>query len=275
MKREKGYLILDGLEKLDRPCKGKNYLYKQWILEDGIEKFFKEENELAAYKELLYSIIIRKLKRKSASYDLAKFGDKFGVITPNFNSENYPIYSIEEILKWYVKDEAKQKEMYNFEDLKMIIPCFLKSLKQEYSQELESDLMLQYLFQIIFGNSDLNPTNIEIIIAEKPIISPFYDFSDYGKISPNDKAGVFYKLNQSRQKKSMPANEEINNFLKTANSENLKLLKEYLEQIKFLNLDTYINEIEENTDHKIPFITQMVLKKEIIDNTLALERIMK
>lgn len=50
MKREKGYLILDGLEKINKPCKGKNYLYKQWFMENGIEKFFKEENELAAYK---------------------------------------------------------------------------------------------------------------------------------------------------------------------------------------------------------------------------------
>lgn len=275
MKREKGYLILDGLEKINKPCKGKNHLYKQWFIENGIEKFFKEENELAAYKGLLYSRIIRELKNQSVFYDLAKIGDRCGVISPSFNPKNYPIYSLEEILKWYIKDETKQKEMYNLEDIKMIIPCFLNDLNQEYSQELDDSLTLQYLFQIIFGNSDLNPTNIDIMIAEKPIISPFYDFSDYGKISPNDKDGIFYKLNQSRQKKPMSANEEIKNFLKTTDSKILRLLKEYLEQIKALNLDAYLNEIEETTNYKIPFITQMILKKEIVDNTLALERIMK
>lgn len=275
MEREKGYLIIDGLEKINKPCKGKNHLYKQWFIENGIEKFFKEEDELAAYKELLYSRIIRDLKKQSASYDLAKVGDKCGVISPSFNPENYPIYSLEDILKWYIKDESKQKEMYNLEDLKMIVPLFLHTLGQDYTKELEDGLTLQYLFQILFGNSDLNSTNIEIMIVEKPIIFPFYDFSDYGKISPNDKEGIFYKLNQSRQKKPMPANEEVKKFLKTTGSENLRLLKEYLEQIKTLNLDAYLNEIEETTNYKIPFITQMILKREIVDNTLAMEKIMK
>lgn len=275
MKREKGYLILDGLEKINKPCKGKNYLYKQWFMENGIEKFFKEENELAAYKELLYSKIIKELKKQSVSYDLAKIGDKYGVITSSFNPENYPIYSFEDILKWYVNDEAEQKELYNLEDLKKIMPLFLGTLSQDYTKDLDNSLTLQYLFQILFGNSDLNPTNIEIMIAEKPKMVPFYDFADYGKISPNDKEGIFYKFNHNRQKKRIPVNEEIKTFLKTANSENLRLIKEYLEQIKTFNLDSYITEIEETTNYKIPFITQMVLKKEIIDNTLALERIMK
>ncbi len=275
MKREKGYLILDGLEKMDRICKGKNYLYKQWFIENGVEKIFKEENELAAYKELFYSRIIRGLKKQSAFYDLAKIGNRYGVISPNFNFQNYPIYSLEEILKWYAKDEEKQKEIYNLEDLKIVIPSFLKILKQDCPKELNDDLLLQYMFQIIFGNSDLNPTNIEIIIAEKVCLSPFYDFSDYGKISPNDKAGIFYKLNQNRQEKPMPANNAIANFIKTTSFENLRILKEYLEQIKSLNFDAYIKEIEEQTEYEIPFITQMVLKKEVVDNTIALERILK
>ncbi len=234
--------------------------------------FFRNLN---AYKELLYSKIIKELKKQSVSYDLAKIGDKYGVITSSFNPENYPIYSFEDILKWYVNDEAEQKELYNLEDLKKIMPLFLGTLSQDYTKDLDNSLTLQYLFQILFGNSDLNPTNIEIMIAEKPKMVPFYDFADYGKISPNDKEGIFYKFNHNRQKKRIPVNEEIKTFLKTANSENLRLIKEYLEQIKTFNLDSYITEIEETTNYKIPFITQMVLKKEIIDNTLALERIMK
>ncbi len=89
------------------------YLFKSYL------------NELERYRELYYTLIIKKLGLKSPEIDLAKFKDQLGTIAKNYNPQHRESYTIVEVLSYASK--------YNLRDLPNEISNFCIEKKWNYS----------------------------------------------------------------------------------------------------------------------------------------------
>ncbi len=270
MKREKGYLKLENYQILDRNCKGKTNIYKKWLTDGNQEYFFKEENELARYKEIFYSFILQSMGFTTAEYDLATFEHKDGIISPNYNPNNYISFNMAEILRWYSKQEITKN--YNVQSLIEIVKKYIQSeTKYTFTTEMEENIVNHFLMQIFLGNSDLNATNIEMITNGQVVFSPFYDLSCCGRISPVE-TSAFYQFNYFKGPK-LNAQEMVLNFLNKGDKKHIELLKEYLERAKEINIETGLKEIQNRIECEIPYCISGILRRELRSHTTSLDTI--
>lgn len=124
MERKNGYVIIENWKKINRNFIGHNA--KGWFMNGTDEYLFKSYlNELERYRELYYTLIIKKLGLKSPEIDLAKFKDQLGTIAKNYNPQHRESYTIVEVLSYASK--------YNLRDLPNEISNFCIEKKWNYS----------------------------------------------------------------------------------------------------------------------------------------------
>ena len=288
MKRINGYLQIGDFKKIDKKIE-KSMFAKFWLTDGKKEYLFKKLNILLAYKELFYSQIIKELGLSSVKNDLAVRGKQFGIISENYNPNNYPVFSINKIVNDYWDDliEKIEKDQlfelsptisyehdYNLENLPNILKWFFSHNGLIYDSSIEEGLILQFIIQILLGNSDLRAPNIEIYVDGIPKFSPYYDFNHYGTV--NIENSMYCFLHHARQSKGKEvAKTTIENFIKTEKRKNIEQLKKYLEKTKELNLDFILNGIKEHTKAIVSEEIQLLLKKELVENLKNVDSIIK
>lgn len=259
MKRENSYLIIDDLKRKRRKVYG---AYTNGWYSDGIDDYMFKTNlsELERYKELYYSLIIRKLDLQSSEIDLAKRNNVLGIISKNYNPNHNEAFTIEEILP--------DNQKYNLRDLPNEISKFCIHKNWNYSMEtIKHSLLIQFIIQILLGNWDLVSRNIEIQYDKEKnelLFSPFYDFTFYGNIELNNPLSCYsFRDRWYNHPVDLDPMKTLENFFNRAETYELEELKKYLEKFKNINLVKNIYEMEELTEREIA----VEIKNQLIDNT--------
>lgn len=281
MQRINGYLNMGELKKLNKEIAPSLYA-KSWYTDGENEYLFKLENNYIAYKELFYSHFMKRVGFPCVEVDLAMIGNKFGIMTKNYNLNHLQVYSVQKILDKYwdeiirqINEEHKHFLIptvynayeFNLKRLPNIIDVFLIENENVKNPNTENGCLLQFIAQVIGSNTDLRATNMEIIIEEeKAIFSPLFDFGGYGEISFYRKKIVPYRFQNQiiKEGEIVSPKETLKRFLKTANKQEIEIFREYLEKAR--EETTKINEIEQEIEEKIGIflpddITSYVRKK--------------
>ncbi len=288
MERKKGYLIIDDLQKLEINVEDIGGSCEGWYT-DGEKKYlFKLEENIMAYNELFYSILLRKIGLKTVEYDLAMKGKQKGVITTNYKTNPCPSFTVEDIFKECIPFQDERRYSYYLEKIVETIRVFCKQRHFKYGGGvLEKDILTQYAIQILLGNRDLRATNMEFYFENKLKMAPFYDFGYYGYINPvletnqnnnenrdcEEKPKQTYRLSYNRVTYSLSAAQEFAYFLKKGKRKEIVLFKEYLERLKEVNLNGILKEIKEQTEHNIPKQTKEILLYQVTSNLEDIESI--
>lgn len=256
MERINGYLVVDDFQQISRKPLG--YFAEEWITDGKEEYLFKNyPAQSDRYREMFFSYILKELGLKVAEYDLARRKEIYGVISKNYNPSHFETYTIKEIIKI--------KRDYNLNDLTNVIINFCNEENWGYCVSgIKRQLLIQFIIQILLGNCDLQSKNIEIQYntqMKKIIISPFYDLSFYGNISLHENRS--YEFQYNYMEKDITPLETLVHFLNNASNNEIKLLKEYLEKIKKINLYNKIRCIEEQTKREVPY----EIKYNLIEDT--------
>ena len=290
MERINGYRNIGDFKKLNRKIVPSLYA-KAWYTDGEYEYLFKIVNSYIAYKELFYSIYMRKINFPTIEIDLAVLGNKFGIIAKNYNSNHLPCYAIEEILDEYWKEKIRKineekrfdliptinyEHDFNLERLPKIIDWFLRNHKRKSDLEQEGCL-LEFIAQVIGGNTDLRSQNMEIYIEDKAKFSPLYDFGGYGEINLQGKRFPYRFQNQRiRKKEVITPQKTLERFLKNAPKKEIEEFKKYLELARDESkVEKTIQEMKEQTNHIIPEKIETRIKKRVKQNINNIQQIVE
>ncbi len=248
MERINGYRNIGEYKKLNRQI-ACSLFAKSWYSDGENEYLFKVVSNYKAYKELFYSYFMRKINFRTVEIDLAVLGSQFGVIAKNYNPNQFPIYSVEQILnkfwdekirrinkeqKYYLASTISYEHDYNLERLPGIIDLFLLDNKNIQSPHMQEESLLQFIAQIIGGSIDLHARNLEIVIEKTAKFSPLYDFGEYGEINIKGKKSYPYRFQYKTTKEGeiIKPKETLKQFLDNATKKEIELLNEYLEKAR-------------------------------------------
>lgn len=287
MERENGYLVIDDLKKLEIDVEDIGGFCEGWYTDGEKEYLFKLEKDLMAYSELFYSILLRKIGLKSVEYDLAIKDKEKGVITTNYRTNECASYTIFDIFKECISYKDEQRYSFYLEKIVETIYEFCKKHHIQYADNLQKDILIQYVMQILLGNRDLRASNIEFYLEDKLKMAPFYDFGYYGYINPRleaektknenqnaePKERQQYRLKYNRNTYNLSADREFAYFLQKGKSEEFVLFKEYLEKLKEINLNGILKEIQEKTEQNVPKQTKEILLYQVTSNLEDIENI--
>lgn len=257
MQRINGYLNMGELKKLNKEIAPSLYA-KSWYTDGENEYLFKLENNYIAYKELFYSHFMKRVGFPCVEVDLAVIGNKFGIMTKNYNLNHLQVYSVQKILDKYWDEIIRQ---INEEHKHFLIPTVYNAY--EFNLKRLPNIIDVFLIE----NENVKNPNMEIIIEEeKTRFSPLFDFGGYGEISFYRKKIVPYRFQNQiiKEGEIVSPKETLKRFLKTANKQEIEIFREYLEKAR--EETTKINEIEQEIEEKIGIflpddITSYVRKK--------------
>jgi len=231
-----------------------------------------------SYRELFYPCILRRLNLPTVKNDLAKRKEITGIISEDYTIDKVGIENIYNIMKNYFNQNF-YKPFYNVEDLKTLLKWHCIQNHYIYNEETERELIERFIIQILLGNSDLKPANLETYIENSVLhFSPFYDFGWYGTIRMSDDKKNKYKLQYQQfpfDKDGIPAEVTIENFLNNGNQAEIILFKEYLEKIKEIRLQEVFTEIKDKTEYNVPQGIKRVLTLEVENNIQNVDTIVK
>lgn len=275
MKRENGYLLIDDLTFIKESRIGASSI--GWYTDGKEEYLFKSEERIESYREIFYPLIIQELGLKTVENDLAKNKNHLGIISKNYNSNHDKEFLLSEIYFTYYQKNSWDSKYFSLEKIEEIIKYFAYEKKIEYAKDIMNDLYNQFIIQVLLGNSDLNCGNMSVILKDKLIMSPFYDFEKYGRAkSTNWHQNSFeFQAETPLDDYPIPFQKTIKGFLNYASKEKIELFREYLETIKAMNIDKKINLIEEKTEHHVPLEISFKLKRELKSNIKCVDKTLR
>ena len=173
-----GRIILDNLKEVDYYTEGRKP--KIW-LSDGQNLYLFKMHAMnyENYAELIASELAKQCGLETATYDLAIYKGKTGIVTPSFLKENDIIISGEEILS----DGTKIAKRNNLGiTLTNSLDSIVIALNLRYSftniDEIVYSLLCMWCFDFLISESDRNVNNWSIISNKNGIkLAPIYDCS--------------------------------------------------------------------------------------------------
>lgn len=132
MERKKGYLAIDDLQKLEINVEDIGGSCEGWYTDGEKEYLFKLEENIMAYNELFYSILLRKIGLKTVEYDLAIKGKQKGVITTSYKTNPCPSFTVADIFKECIPFQDERRYSYYLEKIVETIRVFCKGRHFEY-----------------------------------------------------------------------------------------------------------------------------------------------
>lgn len=187
-KNEKGFIVLDGYEKLEHYTMGRKE--KQWLEIDGKKYLFKSgASNYEIFSELISEEIGKQLGLEMAHYDIATLDGKIGVLTPNFLN-GYDIIingkKVLEMANFMMKEnnlgEGKQLSN-NVVDILNAIDLVTNKL---YIRNMFEELINMWIFDGLVMESDRNSTNWSLIQSKTGFrLSPIYDTSTIAMLNNN------------------------------------------------------------------------------------------
>ena len=290
MKRLNGYRDISDFKIINKPI-GDSMFAKFWLSDSNSLFLFKQENEYLAYKEIFYSLLVRKLKINSVTYDLASYNNKFGVISKNYCKGNKS-FSVTQVLNDYWDDVIEIINKYHnyslvnnitfeycFNVLKLpkLIFDYVKKYHMILGEDLRKKLLEAFIVQILLGNNDLTSKNMELFEEDKIVkFSPLFDFGNYGEIDlAKNKSSYRFQFSKIPNDEVFLPKGTIRVFMKVGSKEDIRLFKEYLYLVKRIRLNYIFEEIEENTCCFIPEYIKLSLKRRVVKNIKDVSEILK
>lgn len=284
----KKIITIDESYELIRRCKTETdgISCDAWVKKNNKESLLKYGTKKECITEIFWGLILDKLYIDRVSYEFCRTTDKtYRLMTENYNPNHYPTYRLKDLIIEYCQQKnPTQKitvnhiyDLYNLDDLNKIYEFFYK---KQYSEkcinELNEKTYLHFVIQLLLGNSDLNPKNIEIYIKDEPKISPFYDLRNYGYL----KLVCFYndfllKYNFQKESEWIKPEKVFYTFLKNASRNQLEIFLNYMEKIKEINTKPIFEQLEEENHQFISPILKFQLEKKLYSNSIIAEKIMK
>lgn len=269
MKRINGYRIIDDFQKINDLTINhlSGYFCVGWYT-DGFTKYlFKNEDTLMSYRELFYSIILKKLNMSVVENDLAKREKQTGIISKDYKTDKLSIKSISKIINDYDEHCDLKEWPYYVNGLKKALLWYCKTEELLFDEQTEKELIERFIIQILLGNSDLNSRNLEIYTDNSTLrFSPFYDFGAYGTVNPKNKENGYKFQYKASEEDEIPACVTLEDFFNDASRKEIEFLKEYLEKVQEIKIFEVFNTIKEQTEYAVPEGVQIVLKKELKEN---------
>lgn len=260
-KRKNGFLQIDNYEVI-RDCsmeEGQNAF--DWFKWNQTEYLFKIGSPEDCFYEYFWNQILKEINVDTVDYEMAEHRGFFGLISPNYNSNNLPKKSIAELLYLYKSFLQKEKEikksvdeLYNLKDIKQMIDWYFQKEKNEIKESLKDCTIFRFIIQIICGDKDLHARNIEIYSKDQPVLSPIFDLREYGKMHTQQQE---YRLKLNYTKEFESPTKTICKFIKTASQKEKELLQEHLEKLQQIKVKKMMAHIAEKLEIKISPFSKM------------------
>lgn len=264
MKRKNGYIILKDYQVISEKSEWSLGSIYEWIRMDGKEYMYKAEKEEDALRELFWSFVLERIKVDHISYDLAIYDGTTGVISKNYN-ENNNIILLYEIIEEYQKQSSYHS--FNIQQLKQIFTWYFQ---HQNRTNLIAGSTLQFIIQILCGNTDLHSRNFTIKNETIPAVGPLFDYGDYGKIDWNGKNNTFIlKANPIATNNPTLI---FKNFLCSAKPNEMKLFYHYLQQMKKINANHLLEQIEESIKRILEEDIKKTLTRSLTKNLEQVEK---
>lgn len=285
MVRKNGFLQITDYERI-RFCDPKTdgISCYDWIrLEDKQEYLFKCGTIRQSYAEVFWSYVLNYLGVRNVQYDLAEHDGFYGVLTKDYNPEQFPTYSLYDILNAYRESNHSQygylpfQSIYNLQDLKKAYEyCFKNNYGEDCITQLNMETFNRFSLQILLGDIDAHARNTEIWINKSPQMAPLYDFGRYGRLKLKgflDDYILSYDF--SYEDEWVKEVSVFERFRHNATREELEIFKNWMTKIRDINTKHLFDEMECQIENHIPIATQYNLKRKLIRNTKKAEKLIK
>lgn len=268
MKRENGFLQINKFKVLKDQEFWKAGSFYEWLLIERKEYFYKITMKSDIYHDIIWSDILKYLKIPHVEYDLAIYDGTHGLISQNYNTNNDAI-PLSKIIWNYVEQKKKEniilnaERLYNLQNLNQIYHWYFKNETKTVKSQVTNQTFLQFIIQVLVGNSDLHANNIEFLGKNHTTMSPFYDYDKYGNIDWNktQRDRNFRLLAYPSENRNPTCT--VQNFLQLATLEQYQLFKKYLEELKRMSMNQIITQSEERIESSIPIHSQNTLKRKL------------
>lgn len=251
--------------------------------------FFKEcENIYEAYIELISEEFIKNIGLETAHYDLAIFNNSIGVISYNFEKDNYTYEDLYRIFWNYyhnvIKDNEHLYDLPKFDDVEEAFDV-LNNLddiwyalehnyqdypnKQEIVYKLMKDIIKLFIFDLFMNQKDRHCSNYMICTN----LNDKYDVSlgpvfDYGNSLFNNNGlddSIKADINNYNSKAKVSNKEVLITFLNKSSIEYKNMFFEVFETLTPQNFLDAVKRVEERCNGNIP----INIKKKICMNFLS------
>ncbi len=279
MKKEVNFKNIDDYP-IIRSAKTEGETCSHWLDINGIDYLYKIESLDKAICEIFCGLVLNELGISSVNYYLASFHKTTGVITPNYNKEHLKTINFKEILKKY-EQYLNSNHLYLSQDIwclkkiKKVLTWYFPNLTESNYEELYDGLLTEFIASIFLANSDLNQKNIEIIVQEKPKISPCFDYGYAFNIKYNFMNIIPYYFTYNTSLIMEKPKYTLQKFLNNCDSKHLLLFKEKLEILKNINYNHIISTIKEENNSDIPLVIEKRIRKLYYQNIQGIDKIVK
>lgn len=258
MRDDLGYLDVSDYLDLNIEMNCSNNIY--WLQNNNEEYLFKEENSLAAYKELFYSHLVQNCCLDSVFVDLARYKNNYGIISKNYNPQKLEVKSFYNIILEFLKCQKLRytREVYdlfyNYDTVNQIIKWYCIEHQKNYREELKLDIFIHFVMQILLGDSDKTALNYELMFDKNPKLAPLFDFEKCGLVNLDKKSNeLTYRLRFKRNDIEIKNDFQMFiHFLEYGTKEELEIFKYLLETIKQINIPKIINCMEYQINANVP-----------------------
>lgn len=232
MERKDGFIVLDEQQEIKRhQMQERDYGSNDhlWFSIDGKEYFYKQYKDVSkCYNELFCEEIAKALNISTATYDLAMYNGKTGIISKNYN----PTHQNEIHILTLIKETYQNADMYfsmpkKFSNLETIwnvleYHYFNHPHRQEIVKNIMKGVVDSFILQLCTGNTDLHARNLVIIEDENPHLAPNFDYG-FG-LSAYAKKSKFhpYSLNVDPYSDLLKVRELIEQFFATLDAETIE-----------------------------------------------------
>ena len=259
MKRDTlGRIILDDYELMDYNIIGRKE--KQWLSKNNQKYLFKTNAiNYEIYAEMIAAELAKQCGFETASYDLAIYQGKTGIVTPSFLNFGDIIINGENYLEGAKEIAAQNNIILDFKENSIENILNAVALQDPNSDifSILKSLFQMFCFDLLILESDRNKTNWSMIrdINGNLRVAPIYDCSTMARLNTDVESLVkrIYSIDQIYN-----ITDKINFSLKLTNngSDNYfeefsklcemypKDVKDIIEQIKKLDIDKAFSDIE-------------------------------
>lgn len=221
------------------------------FIHNGITYYFKYDNDIDPYDELIAEELAQDFGIPHVKYDLAIYDSKEGVISESFKQDNINYITGEEILaKFYVEDN--NTDAYN--NLEAIWDAFEYRYrdypnKKDIIEKLMRRLVHIFLFDIITCQSDRHPNNWQVMESEDDV--------DITQIFDNERilgARGLTNICSLTVEEKMFGNlyDNLRLFFGVSSEEFCNIIKDKIWIISKENLNLIFKRIEEKTGYPMP-----------------------
>lgn len=181
MRNRQGFLDINDYIDLGFTQNGVNVPH--WLSNTESKYVFKELKGIRLYRELVYPIILRKIKMNAVENDLAVYHGKQGILSKSYHLNEEKVLSLSNIIKQYCNDVLHKKyyekigSIYNVENLNRVFKWYSMIHNLYYDEQtIQKSLLLDFFIQILLANDDNAPINKEAYVGKIFKLSPYFDF---------------------------------------------------------------------------------------------------